>query len=148
MIIMIVSNNRNEANLYRSDVEFSWRRSQRLTSHVDVEFLLRRRRRILSLISHFSRQLLKRSAYLNAVFYFFIIFYCGPNYRPISNMSIVSKVPERPVLARLRPHLLGCANFSQFQSAYRKGHSTETADDKHVTFLIGLDLFAAFQWHN
>jgi len=75
-------------------------------------------------------------------------FYCGPNYRPISNMSTVSKVPERPVLARLQPHLLGCANFSQFQSAYRKGHSTETADDKHVTFLIGLDLFAAFQWRN
>ena len=26
-----------------------------------------------------------------------------------------------------RPHLLSSANFSQFQSAYRKGHSTETA---------------------
>ena len=28
--------------------EFPWRRSRRLTSHADVEFLLRRRRRILS----------------------------------------------------------------------------------------------------
>ena len=55
-----------------------------------------------------------------------------------------------------RPHLLSSANFSQFQSAYRKGHSTGTAllevldgvftaaDDKHVTVLIGLDLSAAF----
>jgi len=60
------------------------------------------------------------------------------------------------VLARLRPHLLGSANFSQYQSAYRKGHSTETAllevldglftvaDEKQVTVLIGLDLSAAF----
>ena len=58
------------------------------------------------------------------------------------------------MLARLRPHLLSSANFSQFQSAYRKGHSTETAllevldsvfmaaDDKQVTVLIGLDLSA------
>jgi len=78
------------------------------------------------------------------------------NYRPISNLSTVSKVLERLVLTRLRPHLLGSANFSQYQSAYRKGHSTETAllevldgvytaaDDKKVTVLIGLDLSAAF----
>ena len=81
------------------------------------------------------------------------------NYRPISNLPTVTKVLERLVLARLRPHLrphlLNSANFSQFQSAYRKGHSTETAlqevldgvftadDDKQVTVLIGLDLSAA-----
>ena len=71
------------------------------------------------------------------------------NYRPISNLATVSKVLERLVLARLRSHLLSFANFSQFQSAYRKGHScTETpllevldgvftaADDKRVT--VGL----------
>ena len=62
---------------------------------------------------------------------------------------------ERLVLARLLPHLLGCRNFGQFQSAYRKQHSTETAllvldnvyaaaDDKQLTVLIGLDLSAAF----
>ena len=34
------------------------------------------------------------------------------NYRPISNLSTVSKVLERLVLARLRPHLLSSANFS------------------------------------
>jgi len=75
---------------------------------------------------------------------------------PISNLPTMSKVLERLVLARLWPHLLSSANFSQFQSAYRKGHSTETAllevlggvftaaDDKKVTVLIGLDLSAAF----
>jgi len=56
------------------------------------------------------------------------------------------------MLARLRPHLLSSANFSQFQLACGKGHSTETAllevvdgvftaaDDKQVTVLIGQDL--------
>ena len=74
------------------------------------------------------------------------------NYRPISNWLTMSKVHERLVLARMWPHMLSCANFSQFQSAYRKGHSTETAllevldgvftaaDDKQVTVLMGLDL--------
>jgi len=78
------------------------------------------------------------------------------NYRPISNLSTVSKVLERLVLTRLRPHLLESANFSEYQSAYRKGHSTETAllevlggvcmaaDNKQVTVLISLDLSAAF----
>jgi len=78
------------------------------------------------------------------------------NYRPISNLATVSKVIERLVLTCLRPHLLGSTNFSEFQSAYRKGHSTESAlleildgvytaaDNKEVTVLIGLDLSAAF----
>ena len=49
------------------------------------------------------------------------------NYRPISNLATVSKVIERLVLTRLRPHLLGSTNFSEFPSAYWKGHSTESA---------------------
>jgi len=56
------------------------------------------------------------------------------------------------VLVRLRPHLLSSTN----QSAYRTGHSTETAllevldgvytaaVDKQISVLIGLDLSAAF----
>ena len=64
------------------------------------------------------------------------------------------------MLTRTRPRLLGSANFSQFQSAYRKGYSTETAllkfldsvyttaNDKQVTVLIGLDLSAAFDTVN
>ena len=43
------------------------------------------------------------------------------NYRPISNLSTVSKILERLVLTRLRPHLLSSTNFSQYQSAYRQG---------------------------
>ena len=51
---------------------------------------------------------------------------------------------------------MSSANFSQFQSAYRQGHCTETAlidvldnvytaaDVEQVTVLIGLDLSAAF----
>ena len=78
------------------------------------------------------------------------------NYRPISNLSTISKILERLVLTRLRPHLFGSFNFSQYQSAYRTGHSTETAllevldgvytaaDDKRISVLIGLDLSATF----
>jgi len=44
------------------------------------------------------------------------------NYRPISNLSTVSKVLERLVLARMRPHLTNSKNFSKRQSAYKQGH--------------------------
>jgi len=47
------------------------------------------------------------------------------NYRSISNLLTVSKVLERLALARQRPHLFSSANVSQFQSTYRKGHSTD-----------------------
>jgi len=49
------------------------------------------------------------------------------NYRPISNLSTISRVLDRLVLTRLQPHLLSSANFKDFQSASIKGHSTETA---------------------
>ena len=78
------------------------------------------------------------------------------NYRPISNLTTISKVIERLVLARLRPHLLSSKNFARLQSAYWLAHSTETAlphvmnsvyiaaDNKKVTALVGLDISAAF----
>ena len=78
------------------------------------------------------------------------------NYRPISNLNTISKIVERLVLARLMPHFLASGNFNPLQSAYRTGHSTETAllrildslyksiDTVHLTTLIGLDLSAAF----
>jgi hypothetical protein len=61
-------------------------------------------------------------------------------------------------MLRLRPHphLLSSCNFNPLQSAYRAGHSTETAvlkmlnsfytavDDKKLTTLISLDISAAF----
>ena len=49
------------------------------------------------------------------------------NFRPISNLNTISKILERLVLIQLRPHLLNSSNFSEYQSGYRTGHSTETA---------------------
>jgi len=49
------------------------------------------------------------------------------SYRPISNLTTVSKITERLVLNRLRPRLLASPCFARLQSAYRCGHSTETA---------------------
>ena len=52
------------------------------------------------------------------------------NYRPISNLCTFSKILEKLVLSRLQPHVchvVKSANYCKFQSAYRKGHSTETA---------------------
>ena len=78
------------------------------------------------------------------------------NYRPVSNLPFLSKLVEKVVLLRLNDHLL-CNNFREmFQSAYIKGHSTETAllrvrndvlgamDKQKVTLLIMLDLSSAF----
>jgi len=64
------------------------------------------------------------------------------------------------VLSRLRPHVLSSRNFSEFQSAYRAGHSTETTllrvfndvvrniDNQRVTVLLALDISAAFDTIN
>ena len=78
------------------------------------------------------------------------------NYRPISNLSTISKLLERLMLNRVRLHLINNQNYSQFQSAYRNNFSTETsllhlldciysnADRKKASLLVGLDLSAAF----
>ena len=78
------------------------------------------------------------------------------NYRPISNLHTISKLLERLVQSRLRPHLLTSANFNRFQSAYRQGYSTESVvlknmddslnqiNDRKVTLLVSLDISAAF----
>ena len=77
------------------------------------------------------------------------------NYRPISNLTTFSKIIERLVLHRIRPHLLSNKNYSSYQSAYRSGHSTETAllhtidgitsaSKNGCTMLVTLDLSAAF----
>ena len=76
------------------------------------------------------------------------------NYRPISNLTFMSKIVEKLVCRQLVAHLhrlmLGP------QSAYRRGHSTETAmlnvisdvllaaDSGQVTLLGLLDVSAAF----
>ena len=78
------------------------------------------------------------------------------NFRPISNLSFISKLTERVVLKRLTDQI-SCNNLhEQFQSAYKPNHSTETAlmrvendismsvDNKRGVVLIMLELSAAF----
>ena len=78
------------------------------------------------------------------------------NYRPVSNLSFLSKVLEKFVAIRLNSHINSSNASNHYQSAYRKFHSTETArlkihnnilssmDDGRVTALTLLDLSAAF----
>ena len=81
---------------------------------------------------------------------------CLRNYRPISSLPFLSKVPERIVLKQFLQHLESHSLVEPFQSAYRKCHSTETAllrvvndllqasDTGHVSILSLIDLSAAF----
>ena len=78
------------------------------------------------------------------------------NYRPISNLNNISKMLERLFLSRFYPHVTSSPHFNHLQSAYRKFHSTESAllhtfdsiyrsaDQSKPTFLVSLDLSAAF----
>ena len=78
------------------------------------------------------------------------------NYRPISNLSFLSKILERVVAKRLNVHIEEQLLSNQVQSAYKRFHSTETAllkihndiicnmDNGKVTALTLLDLSAAF----
>jgi exonuclease III len=78
------------------------------------------------------------------------------NYRPISNLSVISKLLERAVSKQLIAYL-NCNNLMPSrQSAYRSCHSTETAlakvlsdiltaiDSGDISLLALLDLSAAF----
>ena len=49
------------------------------------------------------------------------------NFRPISNLHTISKILERLFLSRFTAHVESSPNFNRFQSAYRRGFSTETA---------------------
>jgi len=49
------------------------------------------------------------------------------NYRPISNLSLISKIIERVVKSRLIDHLFSHNLLNPHQSAYRRHHSTETS---------------------
>ena len=78
------------------------------------------------------------------------------NYRPVSNLSVISKVLEKVVVNQLSTHINSSNTSNQYQSAYRKFHSTETAllkihsdilasmDAGKVTAMTLLDLSAAF----
>ncbi len=78
------------------------------------------------------------------------------NYRPVSNLSFLSKIIEKVISIRILAHITDNDIIDKFQSAYKCGHSTETAllrvyNDIVTTvgkgsgsFLVLLDLSAAF----
>ena len=78
------------------------------------------------------------------------------NYRPVSNLSYISKLSEKVIVKQLNQHMIDNNLHEPFQSAYRSHHSTETAllrvhndilqaiDKKNCVMLVLLDLSAAF----
>src|SRR6218665_2614301 len=58
------------------------------------------------------------------------------SYRPISNLSTLSKLLERIVSVQLTDHLTSHDLLPKHQSAYRRFHSTETALLKVYTDLV------------
>ena len=78
------------------------------------------------------------------------------NYRPVSNLTFLSKITEKVVAQQILQHISSNVLFPEFQSAYRSFHSTETAlmrvcndillhmNKQHVVLLVFLDLSAAF----
>ena len=49
------------------------------------------------------------------------------NYRPVSNLSYISKLTEKAVTRQINEHIAYEGISSENQSAYRVFHSTETA---------------------
>ena len=78
------------------------------------------------------------------------------NYRPISNLSFISKLLEKYVASQIRQYMDANDLFDVFQSAYRPAHSCETAlvriqddilhslDNRNTVILVLLDFSAAF----
>ena len=78
------------------------------------------------------------------------------NYRPVSNVSFISKLIEKVVTQQITNHINDCNLSEVYQSAYKACTSTETAllkvkndvlnaiDRQEVVFLVLLDLSAAF----
>jgi hypothetical protein len=78
------------------------------------------------------------------------------NYRPVSNLTYLSKLLERVVAHRIQEHCSTNRISNKFQSAYKQYHSTETAllrvhndvlhavDSDGGAILVLLDLSAAF----
>jgi hypothetical protein len=58
------------------------------------------------------------------------------NYRPVTNLTFISKILEKVVSSRLDDHLLNNQLMDKVQSAYKKYHSTETALLKVQTYIL------------
>ena len=77
------------------------------------------------------------------------------NYRPVSNLQYVSKLAEKMVFDQIYSHMITHSLYPEFQSAYRKNHSMETAlvrvmndilmkmNTQEVSLLVMLDLSLA-----
>ena len=82
------------------------------------------------------------------------------NYRPVSNLTLISKTIEKVVSAQLNTYLKDNNPLEPCQSACRQGHSTETAlvrvpndvicpvGQQKAVLLVLLDLSAAFDTVN
>ena len=78
------------------------------------------------------------------------------NYRPVANLSFISKIIEKAIATQIHDHLINNDIVDNFQSAYKAGHSCETALLRVYTdivasigrgngaMLVLLDLSAAF----
>src|SRR5664279_358416 len=78
------------------------------------------------------------------------------SYRPISNLTFLSKLVERLSISRLNQHISTNSLLPVYQSVYRSNHSTETAvaaifnniaraiDAGKICALVLLDMSAAF----
>ena len=78
------------------------------------------------------------------------------NYRPISNLKVISKIVEKVVAVRFQKYLEANQLNEPLQSTYKPFHSYETAlvrvhndilvsiDKSHCVMLLPLDLSAAF----
>jgi len=78
------------------------------------------------------------------------------SYRPISNLTVVSKLLEQIVARQIKSYLQSFDLLPSLQSGFRPGHSTETAvlrvmsdlleavDSGDVSVLVILDRSAAF----
>ena len=78
------------------------------------------------------------------------------NFRPVSNLSYISKLTEKIVMKQIDEHLDNDNLQEPLQSAYRSNHSIETAlvkivndlgcevDNKKCVLLVLLDMSAAF----
>ena len=78
------------------------------------------------------------------------------NYRPLCNLSFISKITEKAASIQVVNHLTLHHLFPGTQSAYRQNHSTETVllkitndillsmNRQHVSLLVLLDLSSAF----